>query len=414
MASTPPDEPRPAPLARRLPRWGEIARFVEPSLRRSPGAGLARVRTTADFARLARKRTPASVFDYVEGAAERETSVARADEAFARVEFRPHVLRDVSAVDTTTTLLGRPLAFPLVLGPTGFTRMMHAAGEPAVARAAGRARVPYTLSTMGTTSVERLADAAPSTDRWFQLYLWKDRGRSRALLQRARAAGFTTLVLTVDVPVAGARLRDVANGLTMPPTLSVRTMGDMARHPRWLFDALTTEPLAFESLGPAEDLMSLINSVFDPSVTVDDVAWLRGEWDGHVVVKGLQRVDDAKAAVAAGADALVVSNHGGRQLDRAATPLELLADVVDAVDGEAEVLLDGGVRCGADVAAAVALGARAAMVGRPYLYALMGAGERGVDHLLELYRSDYARTLQLLGVTATDQLDRDLVRLRPC
>ncbi len=404
----------PARLARRLPRWGEVSRFVAPSLRRSPGGSLARVRTTADFARLARRRTPRSVFEYVEGAAERETSVARAEGAFASVEFRPHVLRDVSVVDTATTLLGRPIAFPLVLGPTGFTRMMHAAGEPAVARAAGRADVPYTLSTMGTTSVERLAEAAPSADRWFQLYLWKDRGRSRALLQRARDAGFTTLVLTVDVPVAGARLRDVANGLTMPPTLSARTMTDMARHPRWLLDALTTEPLAFESLGPAEDLMSLINSVFDPSVTVDDVAWLRGQWDGHVVVKGVQRVDDAKAAVAAGADALVVSNHGGRQLDRAATPLELLPDVVDAVGGDAEVLLDGGVRCGADVAAAVALGAKAAMVGRPYLYALMAAGERGVDHLLELYRSDYARTLQLLGVTGTDQLDRDLVRLRPC
>ncbi len=398
--------------ARRLPRWSEIARFVGPSLRRTPDADLARVRTTADFARLARRRTPRSVYDYVEGAAERETSAGRAEEAFGRVEFRPHVLRDVSTVDTSTTLLGRPLAFPLVLGPTGFTRMMHTAGEPAVARAAGRAGVPYTLSTMGTTSVERLAQAAPDADRWFQLYLWKDRGRSRALLDRARASGSTTLVLTVDVPVAGARLRDVANGLTMPPTLSARTLTDMARHPRWLFDALTTEPLAFESLGAAEDLMTLINTVFDPTVTTDDVAWLRSEWDGQVVVKGIQREDDAKAAVAAGADAVVVSNHGGRQLDRAATPLELLPHLVDAVDGQAEVLLDGGVRCGADVAAAVALGARAVMVGRPYLYALMGAGERGVDHLLQLLQADYARTLQLLGVTTTAQLDHDLVRLR--
>ncbi|MCW2607675.1 MAG: alpha-hydroxy-acid oxidizing enzyme [Frankiales bacterium] len=397
-----------------MPRASEIARLVEPSLRRSGASRLDRVRTTADFAHLARRRTPKAVFEYVEGAAERETSVARAEDAFRRVEFLPHVLRDVSVVDSSTTVLGRPVAFPLVLGPTGFTRMMHAAGEPAVARPAGRAGVPYTLSTMGTTSVERLAAEAPDGDRWFQLYLWRDRGRSRALLARARAAGFSTLVLTVDVPVAGARLRDVTNGLTMPPTLSARTLTDMVRHPRWLLDALTTEPLAFESLGSAEDLMTIINTVFDPGVTVDDVAWLRGEWDGHIVVKGVQRLDDAKDAVAAGADALVVSNHGGRQLDRAATPLELLADVVDAVDGSAEVLIDGGVRCGADVAAAVALGARAALVARPYLYALMAGGEAGVDHLLRLLRSDYERTLQLLGVTSTDQLSRDLVRLRPC
>ncbi len=221
-------------------------------------------------------------------------------------------------------------------------------------------------------------------------------------------------MLTVDVPVAGARLRDVRNGLTMPPTLSARTLVDMARKPRWLFDALSTEPLAFESLGPAEDLMSIINTVFDPSATFDDVRWLRAEWDGPVVVKGLQRVDDAKAAVAAGADGVVVSNHGGRQLDRATTPLELLPDVVDAVGGDAEVYLDGGVRSGADVAAAVALGAQAVFVARPYLYALMAAGERGVDHLLGLLLDDYRRTLALLGVTSTQELDRDLVRLRPC
>jgi L-lactate dehydrogenase (cytochrome) len=398
---------------RRVPRWNEVSDFVAPAFRRVPGGRLARVRTTADFARIARRRTPRAVFDYVDGAAERETSLERDVAAFKDVEFRPRVLRDVATVDTTTTILGALASFPGVLGPTGFTRMMRAAGEPAVARSAGRASVPYTLSTMGTTSVEELADAAPDTDRWFQLYLWKDRARSKELLARAAAQGYRTLVLTVDVPVAGARLRDVYNGLTLPPRLSPLTLLDMARHPRWAFDALSTEPLTFASLGAAEDLYSLINTVFDPSATLADVAWLREQWAGPVVAKGVMRVDDAKHLVAAGADGVAVSNHGGRQLDRSPVPLRLLPEVVDAVGDSAEVYLDGGVRSGADVAAAVALGARAAFVARPYLYALMAAGEPGVDHLLSLLKADYARTLQLLGINRTDQLDRDLVRLLP-
>ncbi|MDP9182528.1 MAG: alpha-hydroxy-acid oxidizing protein, partial [Actinomycetota bacterium] len=264
-----------------------------------------------------------------------------------------------------------------------------------------------------TTSLEQLATEAPDTSRWFQLYLWRDRGRSQDLLDRARAAGFRALVLTVDVPVAGARLRDVYNGLTIPPRLSPRTLLDIGRHPRWALDALTTEPLSFATLGAADTLEQAINTVFDPSATLDDITWLRSRWDGPVVVKGVQRVDDAKDLVAAGADGLAVSNHGGRQLDRAATPLRLLPDVVDAVGDSAEVFLDGGVRCGADVAAAVGLGARAVFVARPYLYALMADGEPGVDHLLGLLLADYTRTLQLLGVTRTADLDRDLVRLLP-
>jgi L-lactate dehydrogenase (cytochrome) len=359
---------------RRAPRWSEVSRFVAPALRRDRAGPLARVRTCADFERLAARRTPRAVFEYVSGAAEREVALRRDREAFDAVEFLPRVLRDVGTVDTSTTVLGREVAFPVVLGPTGFTRMMRAEGEPAVARPAARAGIPYALSTMGTTSLERLAAQAPDGDRWFQLYLWRDRGRRQDLLDRARATGYRTLVLTVDVPVAGARLRDVHNGLTIPPRLSRRTLLDIGRHPRWAFDALTTEPLSFASLGAADTLEQVVNTVFDPSATVDDIAWLRSRWDGPVVVKGLQRVDDAKSVVAAGVDGIAVSNHGGRQLDRAATPLRLLPDVVDAVGHDAEVYLDGGIRCGADVAAAVALGARAACVARPYLYALMGAG----------------------------------------
>lgn len=394
---------------RHLPRWSQVARFVSPSLSRSAFDRLQRARSVDDFARLARRRAPRAVFDYVDGAAEREVAMATSTRAFDDVVFHPHVMRDVSAVSTETTVLGQRAALPIVLGPTGFTRMMHTSGEPAVARAAARAGVPYTLSTMGTTSVEKLPLVG---DRWFQLYLWKDRARSRDLIDRAAAAGYSTLVLTVDVPVAGARLRDTRNGLTMPPTLSLRTMASMARRPRWIFDALTTEPLGFESLGAAEDVMSLINTVFEPALTPTDVEWLRGVWSGKLVIKGIQRVDDGKLAVAAGADAIAVSNHGGRQLDRAVTPLEVLPEIIDALGGAAEVFLDGGVRSGADVAAAVALGATACFVARPYLYALMAAGERGVDQLLNVLRDDYARTLALLGVTGTEQLDRDLVSYR--
>src|SRR5437763_3448985 len=322
------------PMKRRFPRASEVASFIGPTFRRS-GDRWTRVPTVSDLRQLALRRTPRSVFDYVEGAAELEISRDRAVHAFRRAVFHPRVLRDVSTVDTATTLLGRSLAFPVVLGPTGFTRMMHAAGEPAVARAAARAGVPYALSTLGTTSIERLTAEAPDSERWFQLYVWKDRQRSKNLIARAAASGYTALVLTVDVPLAGARLRDVYNGLTLPPTLTPRTLFGIMTKPRWLFDALTTEPLAFESLGAANEVMDLINSVFDPSVTFADIEWLRSQWPGSIVIKGVQRVDDALTAVAAGADAIAVSNHGGRQLDRAVTPLELLPKVVDAVGDRA-------------------------------------------------------------------------------
>jgi L-lactate dehydrogenase (cytochrome) len=392
----------------RRPRWSEVERFVAPSFQRS--GRFERVRTAEDFARLARRRVPRPVLDYVEGGAERETSVRRATAAFDRVTFHPHVLRDVGTIDTSWSVLGRPVALPVVLAPTGFTRMMHTQGELAVARVAQRTGIPYALSTMGTTSVESLPAVG---DRWFQLYLWRDRERSKALVQRAADAGYSTLVLTVDVVTQGGRWRDVRNGLTIPPTLSARTLASMAAHPRWVWDALTTEPLTLESLAKGEELHELINTVFEPSVTPADVEWLRSVWPGSLVVKGLQRPDDAKLCVAAGADGIAVSNHGGRQLDRAATPLDALPAVADAVAGDAEVYLDGGVRSGADVVAAVALGATAAFVGRPYLYALMAAGEPGVDHLLGLLQADVARSLALLGVTRVGDLDRDLVSVVP-
>jgi L-lactate dehydrogenase (cytochrome) len=301
----------------------------------------------------------------------------------------------------------------MVFAPTGFTRLMHQAGEPAVARAAGRLGIPYALSTLGTTSPEDLAAAAPGTDLWFQLYLWSDREAGVSLVRRAEAAGFKALILTVDTPVAGARLRDVRNGFTIPPTLSVRTLIDIGLHPGWWFDKLTTDPLQFAVFTETGGTVAeLINRVFDPTITIADFGWLRDAWSGKLVIKGIQTVDDARAVVDAGADAIVVSNHGGRQLDRAPTPLEQLPAIVAAVGDRAEVYIDGGILSGADVIAAVALGARAALVGRAYLYGLMAGGEQGVDRAGDILRREAIRTLQLLGVPGLAELGPERVRLR--
>ncbi len=400
---------------RRLPRWSELRPYLRTGpLARSPvERRLAGAASIGDLQRIARRHTPRAVFDYVDGAAETETSLRRAREAFARLEFVPSVLRDVSSIDTSTTILGQPSALPLAFAPTGFTRLMNHEGEPAVARVAERVGIPYALSTLGTTSPEALAAAAPHAQKWFQLYLWRDRDASRELIARAKAAGFAALVLTVDVPVAGARLRDVRNGFSIPPALTIKTFADIAVHPGWWFNLLTTEPLTFASLNTWQGTVAeLINQTFDPSVTMADLGWLRGAWSGPVVVKGVQTVDDACAVVDAGADAIVISNHGGRQLDRAPTPLEQLSRIVDAVGDRTEVYLDGGVMGGADVVGAVAMGARGCLVGRAYLYGLMAGGERGVQRAADLLRQEIVRTMALLGVRSIAELTRDRAFLR--
>lgn len=403
----------PRRIRRRIPTWGAVAPllgFRRPVWDRVDRR-LAQAMTVKDLARIARRTTPRSVFDYAHGAAEDELSIARARRAFASVEFEPRVLHDVASVDTSTTILGRPASFPLIMAPTGFTRMMQHEGEIAVARAAARAGVPYTLSTMGTTSPAELTDAVPSGDNWFQLYLWKDRDGTRRLIEEARRAGYETLVLTVDTPVAGNRLRDARNGLTIPPTLNLKTMWDMAWHPAWWFNVLTTDPIEFASLRSFDGTVAeLVAKMFDPSLKIEDLAWLREEWSGKLVVKGIQSVADAQRVVDAGADALVVSNHGGRQLDRAPTPLRLLPEVAAAVGDRAEIFLDTGILSGADVLAAVGLGADACMVGRAYLYGLMAGGERGVDRMLQVMRAEAVRTMQLTGVSTVREL-RGRVRL---
>lgn len=399
---------------RRLPRW----RDLQPYLRTGPvrlssvERRLASAPTVWDLRSVARRHVPRAVFDYVDGAAETEASLHRSRDAYRRVELVPSVLRDVSAVDLSTTILGRRAALPLVFAPTGFTRLMHHDGEPAVARVAGELGIPYALSTLGTTSPEDLAAAAPDTDKWFQLYLWNDREAGIDLVRRARAAGFTTLILTVDTPVAGARLRDVRNGFTIPPTLSPRTLADIALHPGWWFNKLTTDPLRFAVFSETQGTVAdLINRVFDPTITIADLAWLRDEWEGPIVIKGIQSVADAEAAVEAGMNAVVISNHGGRQLDRAPTPLEQLPAISAAVGDRAEVFVDGGVLSGADVIAGIARGARAVLIGRAYLYGLMAGGERGVARAGELLRQELVRTMQLLGVSRVVDIGPDRVRL---
>ena len=400
---------------RRVPKWAELAPLLRP---RRPALDptsrrLASVASIADLRIAARRRAPRAVFDYTDGAAGDERTLARMRNAYDRVEFRPTVLQDVSSVDSSTTLLGRRSELPLVFAPTGFTRMMHTEGEPAVGRVAGRAGIPYALSTMGTTSIERLRTEAPGTRLWFQLYLWKDREAGRDFVARAADAGYEALVLTVDTPIAGPRLRDVRNGLTIPPSLTLKTFLDGATRPGWWFDLLTTEPLEFASLSHFEGTVAdLIARMFDPAATLADVEWLRQAWKGPLVVKGIQSGADAKAVVDAGADAVIVSNHGGRQLDRAPVPLEELPQVLDAVGDRAEVYVDGGIMSGADVVAAVALGARAALVGRAYLYGLMAGGERGAQKAADILAGEIRSTMALLGVTSVAELGPHHVRLR--
>ncbi|QZY29294.1 alpha-hydroxy acid oxidase [Nocardioides coralli] len=403
-------------MKRQLPKRHDLApllRFKEPTWS-AKERRLARALTVEDLRRIARRRTPKAAFDYTDGAADGEVSLARAREAFADVEFRPAILRDVSEVDTSREVLGERVALPFGIAPTGFTRMMQAEGEIAGATAAAAAGIPFALSTMGTTSIEDVAAAAPEGRHWFQLYMWKDRDRSMALVDRAAAAGFDTLLVTVDVPVAGARLRDVRNGMTIPPTLTPRTVANAIPRPAWWFNFLTTEPLAFASLDSwSGTVAELLDTMFDPTVTYDDLAWIKEQWPGKVVVKGVQTVDDACRCADVGVDALLLSNHGGRQLDRAPVPFHLLPDVVAAVGDRVEVHLDTGIMSGQDIVAAVAHGAHFTLIGRAYLYGLMAGGREGVDRVIDILAGQVERTMKLLGVRTLDELNPEhVVQLR--
>ncbi|MFD9888980.1 alpha-hydroxy-acid oxidizing protein [Amycolatopsis sp. NPDC059027] len=400
---------------RQLPRPSEFKQILRPKpvVLNPTDRRLANAHTIADLRMIARKRTPRAAFDYTDGAAELEDSLRRARQAYRRVEFQPNILRGVSDVDTSREILGKRSALPFAFAPTGFTRMMQHEGERAVGRVAERNGIPIGLSTMATTSIEDLAEAAPGARKWFQLYVWHDHGAGEDLMNRAWESGYDTLMLTVDTPVAGARLRDVRNGLTIPPALTLKTVLDGAMHPAWWFNLLTTEPLSFASLnhfgGTVAELLDLL---FDPALNFDDLDWVRQTWPGKLVVKGIQNVTDARDVVKHGADAVLLSNHGGRQLDRAPTPLELLPAVRDEIQSSAEVWLDTGILSGGDIVAAIASGADAVLIGRAFLYGLMAGGERGVQRCVDILRTEMVRTMQLLGVRAVDDLRPTHVILR--
>jgi L-lactate dehydrogenase (cytochrome) len=385
-------------------------------------ADVRRLRTAAnvaDLRRIARRRLPRGVFDYIDGGAEDELSLRRNVEAFRRVEFSPRVLSDVGHVDTSTTLLGRPLPLPLVLAPTGFTRIATPGGELDVARAAARAGVPYTLSTLATRSIEEVASVSDGP-KWFQVYVWKDRGLVKDMLSRAASSGYEAIMLTVDAAVLGRRERDVRRGFTLPPKIGVATLLDGLAHPNWTWDFVRAEPIVFANVvgtGAPDgtvvaSLADFVNSQFDPSLSWKDLDWFRSAWTGPIVLKGVQAVEDARRAADAGIEAIALSNHGGRQLDGAPPILELVSPAVEAVGDRVEILCDGGIRRGSDIVKAVALGARACMTGRAYLYGLGVAGERGVDYVIDLLDSGMRRTMALTGCRTISDLGPDLVRWR--
>ena len=394
-------------VKRRFPRPSELSallRFRKPIF--SPKRRrLNRALTIYDLRGIAKRRTPQAPFDYTDGAADQEFSLNRARRTFEAIEFSPNILRDVSRVSTRVKMLGVEHSLPFGIAPTGFTRMMQTEGEIAGCTAAADAEIPYTLSTMGTRSIEDVAAAAPHGRNWFQLYMWKDRDRSMALVDRAKSSGFDTLVLTVDVPVAGARLRDIRNGMTIPPSLTSKTILNALPRPAWWLNFLTTDPLKFASLDSWNGTVAeLLDSMFDPTITFDDLKWIRKNWKGKLVVKGIQNVDDAKMSVVAGADALILSNHGGRQLDRAPVPLLLLTEVKKKIGNRAEIHMDSGIMHGADIVAALAQGADFTWIGRAYLYGLMAGGRDGVDRAIEILSTQILRTMKLLGVKTVSEL----------
>jgi L-lactate dehydrogenase (cytochrome) len=395
-------------MKRRIIRPSELMslmKFKKPQLnakkRRLSGA-----LTIYDLRDIAKRRTPKAAFDYTDGAAEAELSLARARHAFEDIEFHPSILRDVSTVDTATTILGGTSAMPFGIAPTGFTRLMQAEGEIAGAGAAGAAGIPFTLSTLGTASIEDVRAANPDGRNWFQLYVMREREISYGLVERAAAAGFDTLMFTVDTPVAGARLRDKRNGFSIPPQLTLGTIINALPRPWWWIDFLTTSPLEFASLSSTGGTVGeLLDSAMDPSINFDDLTTIRGMWPGKIVIKGVQNVEDSKKLANLGVDGILLSNHGGRQLDRAPIPFHLLPEVVREVGKDTDVMVDTGIMNGADIVASMALGAKFTLIGRAYLYGLMAGGRAGVDRAIEILSDQVVRTMKLLEVASIAELE---------
>ena len=372
-----------------------------------------RAQSVDDLANIARKRTPKVVFDYVEGGAIDEIAYSRSRAAYSRIEINSRVLRDVSKIDTSEKILGKVVDIPICFAPTGYTRLMHHVGEPAVANVASNKNLIYALSTMGTTSPEELAAAVPNSRRWFQLYIMKNRSDSLAVIKQAKDNGFEALVLTVDTPVVGLRYRDNRNGLTVPPKIRINTVFAIARKPVWWLNLFTTGKLEFAAFrGWDKPLSQLAGLIFDPATTMKDIAWLRSVWKGPIIVKGIQSVDDAKAVAKLGVQGIILSNHGGRQFDRGPVPLEILPEVVKAVGNKVEIYIDGGIMSGLDALGAIALGAKAVFIGRAYLYGAMANGEAGVEQVIEIMRREFENGMALSGATNIAEVRKNGARIR--
>ena len=395
-----------------LPYFWSLIDWTIPSLNPYKGQ-LLRAQTVSDLANIARKRTPKVVFDYVEGGAVDEVAYSRSRDAYSRIEFNSRVLRDVSKVDTTEKILGKSVDIPICFAPTGYTRLMHHVGEPAVANVASKKNLVYALSTMGTTSPEELAAAVPDSRRWFQLYIMKNRSDSLAVIKQAKDNGFEALVLTVDTATAGLRYRDNRNGLTVPPKIRINTVFAIARKPIWWLNLFTTGKLEFAAFrGWDKPISELAGLIFDPATTIKDISWLRSVWDGPIIIKGIQSVADAKVVAKLGVQGIVLSNHGGRQFDRGPIPLEILPEVAKAVGNKVEIYIDGGIMSGLDALGAIALGAKAVFIGRAYLYGAMANGEAGVEQVIEIMRREFENGMALSGAKNISEVRKNGARIR--
>ena len=353
------------------------------------------------------------VFDYVEGSALDEVSYSRSRQVFNQVEFTAHTLRDVSKIDPTIEIFGKKVDLPILFSPTGYTRFMHHVGEPAVAAVAQENNMIYSLSTMGTTSPSELAQQVPDVRRWFQLYVMQNREDSMSVIKQAKDSGFEALILTVDTPVSGIRVRDIKNGLTIPPRIRLSTVFAIAMKPVWWLNLFTTKKLEFAAFrGWNKSLVELAAAIFDPSTKFEDVKWLQSVWSGPIIVKGVQNLEDAKELAKMGISGIILSNHGGRQLEKGPVPLELLPLVVKEVGANVDIYIDGGVMSGQDAYAAVAMGAKAVFVGRAYLYGIMAGGERGVQKAVEILKRDFINTMALTGARNIAEVQKIGAKLR--
>ena len=405
-------------MKRQFPRWKNIKPLLGWSLPKFPleDRKLKRAVNLQELRLLARKRVPKAVFDYVDGGANDEISYQRSAETFSKVEFHARVLRDVSKIDLTTKIAGKNSSLPIIFAPTGYTRMMNYEGEPMVAQVCEENNLIYSLSTMGTTSSQEIADQVPGVRRWFQLYLWRDRSQSLQFIYGAKEAGFEGLILTVDTAVGGIKWRDMRNGLTVPPKITLKTFFDMALKPKWWANLLTTAPLEFATFRNFnKPLSEIAATVFDPAVTFADVKWLRSVWKGKLIIKGIQTVEDAKQLAKIGVDAIILSNHGGRQLDKSVVPLEILPAVRKAVGKKGkgtQIYIDGAIMSGSDVLASIALGSDAVLIGRAYLYGAMAAGREGVQKVVETLRFEMETAMKLMGARNIDELTPEFVSIR--